>query len=559
MRIPRFRVLLFALCCVPIVAGCDELKQLVEDEHDRSPEIEQAAQKLQDALDIPPTSTVVFTGPVEAGSIIAERSSVESPVLLSLPGDSGSYYVFMVDDQPTQKLQHAWRYAWLDLETDSLQVIAAAWPGLILRPGKTPAPFALRESFSLDGVAYTYMTGEGAPDTLDAGHKAAFEPPPPAPAPVHARPLAPARAPVKHALVIDGGDHGGAGSHAREMYAYDAKPMAEWVDSRGFETRHVSQWSGSDNDCFKPTGSISSVRNAVCFAVEDYGDLFTSLGEPDFGCDEFFLYVSSHGTDRASVSICYADGSDNALIGYDELMTIVRDHFPSYVKVTMFFDCCYSGKAISSNRPLIAELCDHLCAFTLLTACDSVKTTPMSGGSQDSATQDFMEGATEDHDGDGVVGDIRDRFMEMESEWGNCNPMHIHCPEGQSWCSLDGPLQVACAEMDGTYQVAVDDLIDPAGHAEFIGDLFAQPLLISVGSVVKITGQAPFVAVTGAVDEQCTFQASGAGVVAGFPDVSVTLSGTYSEDVLSFTYVMGAGGELPQGQAVLYQCTGTRR
>jgi uncharacterized protein (TIGR03437 family) len=54
-----------------------------------------------------------------------------------------------------------------------------------------------------------------------------------------------------------------------------------------------------------------------------------------------------------------------------------------------------------------------------------------------------------------------------------------------------------------------------------------------------------------------SFTMTGTGTVAGFPNVSITFTGTIDlEGNISGDYVMGAGGELPGGQAITYRLTG---
>ena len=54
------------------------------------------------------------------------------------------------------------------------------------------------------------------------------------------------------------------------------------------------------------------VRGQMTATIIDYGNLFTSLGPPDRGCDEFFLYVSAHSTSKGNLGIYYPDGSNSA-------------------------------------------------------------------------------------------------------------------------------------------------------------------------------------------------------------------------------------------------------
>jgi hypothetical protein len=71
-----------------------------------------------------------------------------------------------------------------------------------------------------------------------------------------------------------------------------------------------------------------------------------------------------------------------------------------------------------------------------------------------------------------------------------------------------------------------------------------------------VSGNPPFVDVTGTVDDQCNFTATGVGTVAGYPNVSVAMEGGVSDSTLSGTYTMGAGGELPGGMPIIFHFAG---
>ncbi|MBM3320477.1 MAG: hypothetical protein FJY73_07360 [Candidatus Eisenbacteria bacterium] len=546
-----------------VLLSCDAIDKLAREPDDPDSPAKEAARFFQGAHAVPAGSSVRFVGPVEPGTVIREIAPEEPAVEMTIPDSAGTVYVFFVDDEPGNRRAHPYRYVWMDLDSRTHRTVGASWDGRIIRPGgAAPAPFSVKETFTLDGVAYEHVEGEGALAPIDAGHKEPFRSPLEEPS-AATPPLRGARARerVRHALVIDCGDTSARQEAARAMHEREAVPIAEWVRSYGFTTRHASQWAGSSNETFKPTPGGGSVRNAVLDAFDHYGELFTLLGPPDLECDEFFLYVAAHATGRGNLVVYYPDGTDAAVIGYDEILWRIRDRFPSYVKITLFFDACFSGQSITKNRPTIAQLCERLCAFTLLTSADSSKTVPVPGGREDSATEDFLEGASEDHDGDGTEGDIRDRFIEMRDEFGNRNPMSVHCPETISWCSLDGPNPTLsdCSFEDGVYFVSVDGVDDPGGHRPFIGEPFENPIAVTAHSPIAFTGEPPFVNAAGTISENCAFSAEGVGTVAGFPNVSVVLSGWYDEGSLHFEYTMGARGELPGGLAITFRCAGTRR
>ncbi len=114
----------------------------------------------------------------------------------------------------------------------------------------------------------------------------------------------------------------------------------------------------------------------------------------------------------------------------------------------------------------------------------------------------------------------------------------------------------------GSYNASFVVSSDPAGHRQFVGMPSNMSLEVAIASV-HIRGSEPFVEVDGPIDSDGNFQATGMGTVAGFNNVSVTMNGTLrgcgaGSGTLQALYTMGAHGELPQGQPITYQVTGSR-
>lgn len=75
------------------------------------------------------------------------------------------------------------------------------------------------------------------------------------------------------------------------------------------------------------------------------------------------------------------------------------------------------------------------CGLSILTSTNESSSCP-TGNLVDSATEDFMQGATTDHDNDGKTGDLRDRFTEMDQQ-GDGRPQLFTCPGQSTLCSQD--------------------------------------------------------------------------------------------------------------------------
>ncbi|MGB2768779.1 MAG: hypothetical protein WBC88_03520 [Candidatus Zixiibacteriota bacterium] len=120
--------------------------------------------------------------------------------------------------------------------------------------------------------------------------------------------------------------------------------------------------------------------------------------------------------------------------------------------------------------------------------------------------------------------------------------------------------QTACAGFSDTYYCAITEMDDSSGHYQFIGDPFQQPIIFTLtGLSITATGELPFVNVSGSVYSQCTFTASGSGTVAGYPDVTVVMGGSFSNSTVSGMYIMGGEGELPGGQAITFHFSGSKQ
>jgi len=104
----------------------------------------------------------------------------------------------------------------------------------------------------------------------------------------------------------------------------------------------------------------------------------------------------------------------------------------------------------------------------------------------------------------------------------------------------------------GVFDITTEIESDPGGHTEFIGEFPPSVEVAIAGHDITVTGVAPWVGVTGTIAEDGSFTCGGSGTVAGFPDVSVTFEGTAAPSGLTGTLTVGAGGELPGGDAAVY-------
>jgi hypothetical protein len=96
---------------------------------------------------------------------------------------------------------------------------------------------------------------------------------------------------------------------------------------------------------------------------------------------------------------------------------------------------------------------------------------------------------------------------------------------------------------------------DPSEHEQFVALEELMELDVTIHGIT-IEGEAPFVGVTGDLNEDGTFRVEGRGTVAGIPDVSVVFEGLLQGTTLTGDYTMGANGELPGGDPITYYIEG---
>ena len=416
-----------------VLAGCSLL-------HPPEPQAqaEDIARQLLRHVEIDAGARVLMLGPVASGMSIKERlprddaaalvaSTMDSnlPAELAVPGDSGQYYVFYIDDEPDARFCHNVRYAWLDVESGSTFVVEAQFPPVFAEHDQTFECCRVGDPFTVDGVLFCF--GErGAPgEDNDISHKAEA-PRPSASKPVDCRKLA---------LVLDCGDlddHGIAGDLADD-FADDAKDIAGYLGDNGYAVQRISQsW---ENDIPALKNSLT-LRNDLEKMIDAYAGLLACPQKQC--CHEFFLYISAHG-DKEGFHLY--DPRGNSLfdrVKYSQLDTWLS-RFPSCVKIIVFVDACYSGNVITRMTKTLDRCnAETRCGVTIMTSSAADKTAPAGDIGSTSGTEHFLDGEDEDHDGDGKEGDLYDRYHEMDEELeDDSDPQSKLCPNQTSYCSLD--------------------------------------------------------------------------------------------------------------------------
>jgi len=507
-------VLLILVVSLPAMNSCSDSSDGLSG---LPPEAKQAAEIMLSSVTVsPPPALVLFTGPVEPGTVIRENTT-EGPVELQVPDTPGTYYAFFINDNPYYKYKHPVRYAYVNLETGEVNSVSASYRMTIYRPNQQPTPFSFVGYNEIKGVDFLFMEGDGAPGSVDINHKPEAEVYPTETYEVNSvdasyqgvtyRPYQqpvtfelvgyqeaetggcccsqgddPAESPVdrnrdsgsevpptgesqgsrscgKHAIVLDGGDEytpwWSNPLDRQWWYNTEVDDMAEQADTvaawlsdpkNGFKVWRTSQYWGND---------LPRIDKASTFwaQIDWYINHFWSLKAPFDCCDELFIYIGSHGGNEY-FHIYAADGSGYPRhdIHYRQLFDKLNQ-LPPWVKLTMFIDTCESGGVIDHledmnttdepeelrGRNLLREFYENHCALTILTSvATKYQGSPSGVEFYDSPTEDFMEGASMDLDGDGYVGDIQDRFRRMYRENPELEPQAFHRPLLTQWCSLDG-------------------------------------------------------------------------------------------------------------------------
>jgi len=437
-----------------------------------------------DKILVDSSSNVIYTGPLESGTIIREYVRSEDLDQIQIPFSDGIYYAFFIDDLPGAKFEHPMRYVLMDVESEKFDLIHAEWPPTIINSeiattqisdkpvylanlntelvlsDIVPKTRSSADVSPLDPSAVRYVaSGDLGTGLLHSiAHKSIAVPP------TGTVQCTINGEKTKQALVIDLGDidrgywpesiAGTAG-----LMASDADSIAKYLKDNGYEVKRISQYWGNSHDMIvnRIEGDrTEDMREGLVSILQGYSKMFqcTNAGGQ---CCEFFLYIVGHADKFGILTIFDPIGSgDNESI-LPAHISMELKKFPQCVKLISFIDACYSGKIINSMWKDLKNHCPPGgCGVTLMSSTDS-DSSSSSGTVWDSGTEDFMQGASYDYDLDGNVGDLEDRFRHMESEssYGPFGtPQELRCSPNQPFCSLD---------KDPPYVLVGEDVGMPAG------------------------------------------------------------------------------------------------
>ncbi|MFH1463826.1 MAG: hypothetical protein ABIO70_05515 [Pseudomonadota bacterium] len=426
------------------------------------PELLTALSHLVEVGDLHRGSVVYASGPLPAGTVLREDPPEDRRAArLRIPALPGPTFGFFIDDQPGFRWEHDCRLAWVNVRTGLYSITKAQERPVVVRPDGIERPFVLRDGVRVGGVPVVIVEGERPPHPAGDADKPVDEaelrdgvpvetgrpcttvpreprdppgepetppeepevpPDDPVESPEHRDP--PCRPCSKRALSCDLGDKadGCIGDNMEE----DAAAVAKWLEGEGFTVSRRSQETGNGLPGF--TGNLG---NALVAAIQGEGAVLTAaeaaLGNHACCCHEFFLYLAGHGNANGVTVYPYRRGDSRSFVDWASIIGAITGSFPANTHVYIFVDACKSGGLITfingaggaAFRARFAR-----CGYTILTVTDSAHNAA-GGQGIDSGTEDFMEGADVDNDGDGTKGTLRDRFKEMEDQGGGYEPQGV--------------------------------------------------------------------------------------------------------------------------------------
>jgi hypothetical protein len=354
------------------------------------------------------------------------------------------------------------------------------------------------------------------------------------------------------AIVINGWKSGESG---KEDFEADADGMHDALEGAGFDTTYL----GPDEDTNPDKNGASGLEPIVDWLGEKAAEMKPS--------QTLLFYITAHG------SVSEASGRGFADSIFENTLQLQLQRFDPGVHIIVIVDSCKSGSFIDSLK-LVADV-------------TITSTNPTDPGWGDIDRDNDPN--PDDKGGEFTSGFVEDwvRILSDPAEIARVAARAERRGEN-FWEALAGESYVTAVEKDAAYlngmsfpmiehggpatkpsptpaldvldgavfDVDIEIGADPSNHGPFIKLPFTMKLTIRIDSVT-FEGPPPWVTVTGELEEDGSFIASGSGTVAGFSGIAVTFEGNLSHQALSGEYVMGTEGGLPGGQSITYIVTGS--
>lgn len=514
---------------------------------------EQATQLVLDEIVRPDqlTGPVIVFGwpqPLESGDRIHpyEKSGLEpfpDPTTIESPT-----WFFWIDDAPGAMYAHPNRFAFVAQDSGEVTVQDQEWWPVLNDDGLWITQDAY---WNADNWVFSYQVNPPAhlDEAAGAQSHTGFDG------------LARQAQSPGSALVINSWE---SGETLQQDMADSSDLMHDIFSEAGFDTTYLGPKEDGNPD-----------RNGEATAEARFGWLHRKAREMR-PSQTLFLYITGHGG---------VDKAGNGVVGsvFEDLLTDTLKEFDPGVHIIVIIDSCHSG-AFTNSLTSVADV--------TITSTDQASASygdiDNMGGMQDSNPDDrggeYTSGFVEDWRS--ILLDpeesqrVRDRAERQGFNfWESLAPAsHLSAVEkdlannlgwtapilvyGQPqtrirWTPTPRPISAPQPGDTRTVQSTVTVKDDQAGH----GDHIPMPTSLSLGMVwtpsgIEIDAEAPWVTVEGTLAEDGSIEASGQGVVAGYPGISVSFEGVLSGDSLSGVYGMGVQGGLPSGLAIYYDVQG---
>jgi hypothetical protein len=514
---------------------------------------EQATQLVLDEVVQPdqlarPLIVFGLSQPLEVGDRIHpyEKRGFEpfpSPTTVDAPT-----WFFWIDDAPGAMYAHPNRFVFVAQQSGEVTVQDQEWWPVLNREGLWTA----QESY-WDAENWLFS----------------FEVNPPAPPDENASPqsvtgldgLALQTQSPGSALVINGWE---SGETLQQDMADSSDLMHDILSEAGFDTTYLGPKEDGNPD-----------RDGEATAEQRFGWLHRKAREMR-PSQTLFLYITGHGG---------VDKKGNGVVGsvFEDLLTDTLMGFDPGVHIIVVIDSCHSGSFTNSLTSV---------ADVTITSTDQASAAygdiDNMGGKQDSNPGDrgleYTSGFVEDWKS--ILADpdesqrVRDRAKQQGFNfWESLAPAsHLSAVEkdlannlgwtgpilvyGQPqtrirWTPTPTPVSLPQPGDTRTYQSTATVKEDQAGHDGHILMPSTLPLdMVWTLSGIKIDAASPWVEVDGTLAEDGSIEASGQGVVAGYPGIAVSFEGTLDGDALVGVYGMGVKGGLPSGLPIYYDIEG---
>jgi hypothetical protein len=352
------------------------------------------------------------------------------------------------------------------------------------------------------------------------------------------------------------------GETLQEDFETDADVMHDIFEQSSFDTTYLG-----------PTQDDNSDRDGDN-SYDSIGRWFGQQGMKLKPSQMLFVYLAGHG---------YVSSSDGQGVvgGISEgLLKVWLENFNPGVHIVVMVDSCYAGSFIDSMN----QVADFTITSTNATDPSYGDVDPSEDPNPNDKGSEFTSGFVEDWDK--ILDDwesikrVRERaeregvnFYEALSAESFVTAVEKDAAAIKGWSfPLTGhgipatrvqwtpiPTRPPLAQTGDSvnYRVGSEVAEDEANHERPIDmpDEYTLTLEYTL-SGIKYIAEEPFVTVEGTLEADGSFETSGQGTVAGFPNIGVTFNGQIVGNTITGTYGMGVNGGLPQGLPIYYAVEG---